>query len=669
MMSPEKSPIVIRKYTRSPDLVRRFDSHLKLRSPDQRMRSLDGISSLPELKEGSAETSADNSQTPERSPERDILRDLVHHEDEEEEEEEDDDVATLLEGSPRSFSSVKISLSQEGSPDSKTTSQGLIVSDGLEMQPSSTTTFKKEISPQGDWSLESSYETSSKFPEEPLDVQYSECLAAEGSHSKSASNDARGKDDSNSPNPSSSPRLSASTTNHFKAASDDITVFSSIMKPVAVGSMAGSRSMTGIDHVGTRTSEGLCLLKDSSLPVAERSNGQLSRGNAEDLTEGGQSIEFSSDSFLEDTTISPTLRIMQKSKEVDGEQGSVDEEALFDMLRRREAEEPLAGEEGRISGTGAFAIPTEPVLEEKAGEAVKKPLVVECERTLDSVEEKSVISSSKLRAVEAEPVLDSTLSVNVSEPWDTSSKGRAEQGAAEVTSLQPLKEHRDDDCIQTGGDVKEGHYEERTSEEREEERVVEEHITEGKDTSSIDDDRSSDETLAEGTYIDEDKDRKEQQDGLDTQVDRLGVILPGYQRTTCDLPVTADEKADQFQESHGRDSSYDTVMPDMLSKDSSGADQTLDHSNRNDPSVHGITQNGVAYTSHTIDKTRPAMEGQLSGLGRGSHDLGDGTLLHGDGDNERTPDKELADVRSGSLEGDEYQGQQASVGLDHERYV
>ena len=342
-----------------------------MRSPDLRLRStLDSVPSLPQLKEGSPETSADDLQTPKQSPEREFLRDSEQNEDEaasdkEDEEEEEDveegeeemeeEVAANLDGSLQSLSSVKIALSHEGSPERKMMPQEQVSpkdDDRGELDSAS-------LSHQ-DQELELSYDRASKMSEDTLSAPSTEFLAV---HSKSPS-DAGGANNLSSRDlsrafSSSSPLSIAHMATHSKAASDDVTVLSSTRSLIIATSKAGSRSLTGINSIGVRPGEAFEALKQSSLHEHKAAE---SEGNAEMLPQerdkdlnhgsvtkeldlGETAMEQDSDlkeTTLDETVISPTLRIKKEEQEVDKEEEnsgakvqSMGEDALFEMLEEK----------------------------------------------------------------------------------------------------------------------------------------------------------------------------------------------------------------------------------------------------------------------------------------------------------------------------------------------
>ena len=363
-----------------------------MRSPDLRLRStLDSVPSLPQLKEGSPETSADDLQTPKQSPEREFLRDSEQNEDEvasdkeEEEEEEEEEVeegeeemeeevAANLDGSLQSLSSVKIALSHEGSPERKMMPQEQVSpkdDDRGELDSAS-------LSHQ-DQELELSYDRASKMSEDTLSAPSTEFLAV---HSKSPS-DAGGANNLSSRDlsrafSSSSPLSIAHMATHSKAASDDVTVLSSTRSLIIATSKAGSRSLTGINSIGVRPGEAFEALKQSSLHEHKAAE---SEGNAEMLPQerdkdldhgsvtkeldlGETAMEQDSDlKDLDETVISPTLRIKKEEQEVDKEEEnsgakvqSMGEDALFEMLEEKGEKAVEIEPEGQESSGGSDAV-------------------------------------------------------------------------------------------------------------------------------------------------------------------------------------------------------------------------------------------------------------------------------------------------------------------------
>ena len=656
MLSPERFPIFIHKYARSPDMKRRFDSHMKTHSPDVRRRSIEGISSLPELKEGSPEMSADDLQTPEQSPEHYIMRDIVVRQHLEEEEEDDETSYTSLEESPKSFSSIKISVSQEGSPESKSIMpRGQIVSEGIETDLSSSTTTtatvsEREASPQQDRDLESSCEA------ETHSAHASKLLSTEGYHSKSSSMDARGggRGDSSSHELSklvfSSSSQPINSTTHLKTASDDMTGSSATKKDITEGSGAASKSLTGIDHMRIQTSKE--LNRSSSPSVAGSEDGEISshnRDSIEKYVEGRVSgEEFPTESTPGDAVISPTLRIVQKLDDEEerehGDDQAIGEDTLFDMLNGRNAggeeKEVLAGK-GKVTSTEDSQTSVVPSASGQ-GEEEDEGTLMES----DADEEKDATSPYPAGASELEAV-DPVNLIDV----EVSCGGRTKQGTVEPSTLlevdldtllahpQP-SEHGNDDGVQTVPGV-DGKNEGRIGKDEEKERVVDGHgegssegtamTVKSHDHSTSHDHRSAAQAERIGGEVKE----GETPDKSDHLED------------SCEFNVTWNRSEFRNQDLAESKSSYDSVIFDvLLTKGSTSSDHSQEHPGRNpEGDIDNTFPGRTASKSRVvIVETTPPMEGR--GPGRGSHDLDDDALIESAGDDEHDDSSQQVSIDS-----------------------
>jgi len=422
-LSPEKSPIMIRKYTKSPDIIRRPGMH---RSPDPRIRgALDSIPSLPQLKERSPESSAEDLQTPKQSPERDS---------EQMEDSFEEEVKMLEVGGPSDESSCSPtslkSLSQEESPGSqKLPKHDRDQSDELKEAPS----LHQE--------LEASYDRTSKFSEDTLSNHSNELPPP---HSKSPSDsDVGGGGGGGTASISHSTRdlaLSSSTSlsvtslaTHSKAASDDATAMRSSIRSVSASSKTSSKSLNEINTLEVRSGDVSEALKISTLvenrveskqrldadtPQPSKAKLELSSSilvaNGDGKDRSMEDLEStivpsaSQQASLDDTVISPTLRLKpeepqagkdQEEMNVGAEIPPMGEDALFDMLGEggEERKRVSSAEEG-VSSSGEGNEMTQPLgkdlntLEE--GEEIKPEDVLdEFDKILD-LKEISVSSST-----------------------------------------------------------------------------------------------------------------------------------------------------------------------------------------------------------------------------------------------------------------------------------
>ena len=356
MLSPEKSPIVIRKYTRSPDVLRRFDTSgpMKLRSPDLRMRPLEGIASLPQLKEGSLESSMEDLEmTPKPSPEREIKVSTPHSESQ---------LSGLisLEGSPETRiklltppKSSSRAGSKEGSPEaSKLQSTPAAIAARLLARGSGE---DKEASPpvgsqqQQLSDVESSLEFVSKLSEDTISAHSLEDYPeSQSAHSKTGSEDINSSSSSPTrplpPAPAISSRISRTTAMkaaHLKAASDDITAASAVSHRVRSNLMI-SQSLTSMDRVGVAPEprlggmghqlkggrEARAVGSEPPVSIGEEAEEQIAITREEGVGEKGSEAIAA--------VISPTLKMADKVEDSGTEEPATGEEALFNMLEGRD---------------------------------------------------------------------------------------------------------------------------------------------------------------------------------------------------------------------------------------------------------------------------------------------------------------------------------------------
>ncbi len=400
MLSPEKSPVVIRKYNHSPD-IRRYDS--KLRSPDLRMRPLEGISSLPQLKEGGS--MEDLETTPKPSPEREI--------NDHAQQQPGDSGGTSGSSSMECSPEVKISLStppaanpqqdprsKESSPE-RTPSQlttGTSArteggededSSGIESSPPPPPVSQQQLlqqqQPASD--IESSFEILSKISEDTISAHSLE-VDSLGSHSKAASEDVSSASGfiQTTPTPVAAGNTSTAMARvkgggvvgtHSKAASDDISAASAISRHRSGLAKVESRSLSGIDRVGMATGP----VKVGVSPISPLGRYHEKAMSSSPLSSSPLSSSPLSSSPLlppqptdtadpSDTTdpmateegvvpreggvatiISPTLKMASKSDQMTRpSEPSVGEEALFEMLGSGGGEETLPASHAQDTG-------------------------------------------------------------------------------------------------------------------------------------------------------------------------------------------------------------------------------------------------------------------------------------------------------------------------------
>ena len=364
--------------------------------------------SLPQLKEGSPESSADDMQTPKQSPERDSeqIEKLM--------EEEAKLLGVEKRGPTIEFScsptSLK-SLSQEEFSESKL-SPGSQKSPKHDHDQSDYLKEEEEEAPSPQQELEASYDRTSKISEDTLSINSSELPPLPHSKTPSDADIGGGGNGgiasmTHSTRDLSSRALSSSTPlsvkslamAHSKAASDDATVMSSSnsIKGVSIniGSKMSSKSLNEINTLGVRPGgEAPETLKISTLvenrvknkerldadpllpsQAEPEQNSSIVEAGDEDNEEEGEdrsrdleSTIRESTSYqasLDDTVISPTLRIKRDEPQagkhqeemnvVVAKKPSVGEDALFEMLGEREEEKKhgLSTEEGVSSSGGA----------------------------------------------------------------------------------------------------------------------------------------------------------------------------------------------------------------------------------------------------------------------------------------------------------------------------
>jgi hypothetical protein len=323
MLSPERSPIFIHRYSRSPDMLRRYDSPMKLRSPDLRMRSLEGIGSLPQLKEGSVESVEGDFETPKPSPEREEASSERVSSSNSLEDSPPQDGGLRLLPPPKKSSPPRLPFAREVSP--LRTSQA--AAGGSESGPEVESTHTSDV--------ESSFEIiSGKLSEEDtISVRSTD----DDSHSKTLS------EDSASLGP---PAPSGLVRAHLKAASDDITTPASAVSKPRIG-WTESQSLTTLDRVGFGSKRGkrpnlATVHRDSkgSREIEDRRASEPldvgSRGRGDSGSPGKPDLE---------SIISPTLKKAEKreNKPMAAKEQSLDEDDLFEMLEGHDAENPPLG--------------------------------------------------------------------------------------------------------------------------------------------------------------------------------------------------------------------------------------------------------------------------------------------------------------------------------------
>ena len=236
MLTPERPSVVV--CTKSPDMARRFDSPMKLRSPDLRLRM------LPQLKEDSPESFVEELETPKQSPERDIEETM----DRDEKGESEGEISNVL--------------SEESTPEYKGKSPGLTPPKEDDLPPPGegmavirSDSFEKEQSPQQLSNMELSYKKASKLPENTISLENST-----KTHFKELSEDSVSNQFSRASNPP--------LTGHTKAASDGVTIAKHVSPVSNQSSRASNSPLIGHNKVA---SDGVTIAKHVS-PVSNQSS-------------------------------------------------------------------------------------------------------------------------------------------------------------------------------------------------------------------------------------------------------------------------------------------------------------------------------------------------------------------------------------------------------------
>lgn len=293
-------------------MLRRYDSPMVLRSPDLRMRSMEGIGSLPQLKEGSLESMDDLEVTPKPSPERELRgtsSDGTSGSNPEDSPPQDTGLRLLP---PPKKSSPPRRVTREVSP--------LRNSQAAPTEPAVRAEGELEIESSQVSDIESSFEIISKLSEDTISAH---SLDLNG-HTKTMS------EDTNSP---SSHAVAGVMRAHLKAASDDITTAASAVdgSKQQVG-WTESQSLTTLDKVGVRARR----MRRPNLASVHR-NSKGSRGGYGQISEP-PSTEDQGDVGLPErpaleSIISPTLKkVERKDKPKASKEQSLDEDDLFEML-------------------------------------------------------------------------------------------------------------------------------------------------------------------------------------------------------------------------------------------------------------------------------------------------------------------------------------------------
>ena len=665
MLSPEKSPIVIRKYTRSPDVMRRYDS---LRSPDLRMRSLDGISSLPQLKEGSLESSLEDLEiTPKPSPEREIVdtpaggggggggrrsgrsssRDSPQRE-----------ITIKLSTPPRTSPSRH--LPKESSPETKGrlvagTGGSRVGQGGLEKESFPPSLLSDDV--------ESSFEIVSKLSEDTVSVHSEDFV--EELHSKTASDDISTSSLTVSTAAATRGGVAIEGGVHLKAASDDITVASKVSK-LRIRSKTESQSMTGMDKVGVTSPRHLQLAPGSGggggggeggsrddinrdHPISEALPPETITAPDDKVVEVGETGGGSEDPVPDHSTIiSPTLKMADRTERMKGSgqnEQSLDEDDLFEMLGG--TNEPLC-------------YPSPPVQQDDqhkqhAGDDADSPLLTHDQE--DTAHHSNGSRDGDLHEPSTEDDKRSIVPLEPNEKADPTSEVSLETEEAEPTTLPSHQEmggaspdhtHQDSPLVVEEhiadvqeDDITHSHDQEERSCDQNDEMLEPLNIDEGTDLISHQKELQVDESHQDGGDPHESRQDggdphvvdESHQDGGDPQVDDP--------RQDGGDPQVDDPRQD------GGDPQIDDPRQD-------GGDPQVDkpHQDGGDPQVDEPHQDADVSTSHSMDRIKK----QVS---EGDESLDDLCSQSGE---------ELVESADDQLE-PQLRGEEEEEEEDHERYM
>ena len=323
------------------------------------MRSLEGIGSLPQLKEGSLESMEDLEATPKPSPEREIRpmsSDRASGSNSEDSPPQETGGLRLL--PPPKKSSPPRHFIREVSP--------LSNSQTVATEPAGRGEGELEIESSSHVSdIESSFEIISKLSEDTISAH---SLDLDG-HAKTMS------EDTNSP---SSHATAGVMRAHLKAASDDITTAASAVdsSKQRIG-WTESQSLTTLDKVGVRARRA----RRPNLASVHRGSND-SRGGHDQISEPpGQGDVSPPEMSALENIISPTLKKAErKDKPKASKEQSLDEDDLFEMLGDNsvDASPPRSTENLGINGPAGHAKelsphPVEPPEREPQLQTIEEP--------------------------------------------------------------------------------------------------------------------------------------------------------------------------------------------------------------------------------------------------------------------------------------------------------